>query len=288
MLPTKKPVKIGIIGGSGLDNLEIFTNRQEKFVETPYGKPSDALILGKVGDVECVCLARHGRGHTVMPTNINFRANIHALKAEGCTHLLVTTACGSLREQIHPGDIAVIDQFIDRTTKRAQTFYDGAYSSPRGVCHIPMHTPFCEDTRQLIIESLKEIGLRHHVKGTMITIEGPRFSTKSESLMFRSWGADLINMTTVPEVILAKEAGLCYASIAMTTDYDCWRDSGEMVNVESVLKTFKDNAENGRRLLLNVIPKIAQKDWTEIIQAHNDTAKESVMLPPPGTQSQTV
>ncbi|XP_077981197.1 S-methyl-5'-thioadenosine phosphorylase-like [Glandiceps talaboti] len=280
-----KKVKIGIIGGSGVDNPDILHERQEKFVETPYGKPSDALILGKIGDVDCVLLARHGRHHTIMPTNINFRANIHALKAEGCTHLLVTTACGSLREEIRPGDVVVIDQFIDRTTKRPQTFYDGAYSSPRGVCHIPMHTPFCEDARQMLIESIKEIGIRHHPKGTIITIEGPRFSTKAESLMFRTWGADLINMTTVPEVALAKEAGLCYASIAMATDYDCWKDNGEMVSVEAVLKTFKDNAEKARKILLHVIPKVGKKDWSDIIQAHNDTAKESVMLPPPSVQA---
>ncbi|XP_077867962.1 S-methyl-5'-thioadenosine phosphorylase-like [Saccoglossus kowalevskii] len=278
-------IKIGIIGGSGVDNPDLFQDRQEKFVETPYGKPSDALILGKISDVECVLLARHGRGHSIMPTNINYRANIHALKAEGCTHLLVTTACGSLREEIKPGDVVILDQFIDRTTKRQQTFYDGSYSSPRGVCHIPMHTPFCEHTRQVYIEACKELGITAHSSGTMVTIEGPRFSTVAESRMFRSWGADVINMTTVPEVVLAKEAGLCYASVAMATDYDCWKESGETVSVEAVLKTFKDNAEKAKNILFKVIPMIAQKDWTEVIQAHQDTARESVMLPPPSTSS---
>ena len=162
-----------------------------------------------------------------MPTNVNYRANIHALKEEGCTHVIATTACGSLQQQFHPGNFAILDQFIDRTTKRCTTFYDGAATSPPGVCHIPMASPFCDRIRQLLLIAAKNIDVYVHDHGTMVTIEGPRFSSKAESLMFRSWGGDLINMTTVPEVVLAKEAGLSYASIAMVTDYDCWRDSSE-------------------------------------------------------------
>uniref|UniRef100_A0A668UH08 Purine nucleoside phosphorylase n=1 Tax=Oreochromis aureus TaxID=47969 RepID=A0A668UH08_OREAU len=222
--------QIGIIGGSGLDDPDILEGRTERYVETPYGKPSDALILGKIKNVDCVLLARHGRQHTIMPSNVNYRANIWALREEGCTHLLVTTACGSLREEIQPGDIVIIDQFIDRTTKRSQTLYDGQPTSPPGVCHVPMAEPFCNKTREVLVEVARSLGVKCHVRGTMLTIEGPRFSSRAESLMFRQWGADVINMTTVPEVVLAKEAGLCYASIAMATDYDCWKEHEEAVS----------------------------------------------------------
>ncbi|KAA8594737.1 hypothetical protein FQN60_011872 [Etheostoma spectabile] len=224
------PIKIGIIGGSGLDDPDILEGRTERYVDTPYGKPSDALILGKIKNVECVLLARHGRQHTIMPSNVNYQANIWALREEGCTHLLVTTACGSLREEIQPGDIVIIDQFIDRTTKRAQTLYDGQSTSPPGVSHIPMAEPFCNRTREVLVEVARSLGVKCHVRGTMLSIEGPRFSSRAESLMFRQWGADVINMTTVPEVVLAKEAGLCYASIAMATDYDCWKEHEEAPN----------------------------------------------------------
>nr|XP_055207488.1 S-methyl-5'-thioadenosine phosphorylase isoform X4 [Gorilla gorilla gorilla] len=233
---TTTAVKIGIIGGTGLDDPEILEGRTEKYVDTPFGKPSDALILGKIKNVDCVLLARHGRQHTIMPSKVNYQANIWALKEEGCTHVIVTTACGSLREEIQPGDIVIIDQFIDRTTMRPQSFYDGSHSCARGVCHIPMAEPFCPKTREVLIETAKKLGLRCHSKGTMVTIEGPRFSSRAESFMFRTWGADVINMTTVPEVVLAKEAGICYASIAMATDYDCWKEHEEaMIKFQMIL-----------------------------------------------------
>jgi len=198
---------IGIIGGSGLDDPKILKDAKEIEVDTPFGKPSSPLTLGKIEGKEVVLLARHGRKHTIMPTNVNFRANIHALKEQGCTAILATTACGSLKEEIKPGDLVILDQFIDRTTKRACTFYE-----KDKVCHIAMAEPFCSKLRKLLIENAKELKLKHHEKGTMITIEGPRFSTKAESKMFIKWGADVINMSTVPEVVLAREAGICYAS----------------------------------------------------------------------------
>ncbi|EPQ20233.1 S-methyl-5'-thioadenosine phosphorylase [Myotis brandtii] len=258
---------IGIIGGTGLDDPEILEGRTEKYVDTPFGKPSDALILGKIKNVDCVLLARHGRQHTIMPSKVNYQANIWALKEEGCTHVIVTTACGSLREEIQPGDIVIIDQFIDRTTMRPQTFYDGSHSCARGVCHIPMAEPFCPKTREVLTETAKKLGLRYHSKGTMLTIEGPRFSSRAESIMFRTWGADVINMTTVPEVVLAKEAGLCYASIAMATDYDCWKEHEEVVSVDRVLKTLKENANKAKSLLLTTIPQIGSMEWSETL--HN-------------------
>uniref|UniRef100_A0A8D0GEB9 S-methyl-5'-thioadenosine phosphorylase n=1 Tax=Sphenodon punctatus TaxID=8508 RepID=A0A8D0GEB9_SPHPU len=272
-------IQIGIIGGTGLDDPDILEGRTEKYVDTPYGKPSDALILGKIKNVDCVLLARHGRHHTIMPTNINFRANIWALKEEGCSHLLVTTACGSLREEIQPGDIVMIDQFIDRTTKRHNTLYDGSNPCLLGVCHIPMAEPFCTKTREVLLEVAKKLGIKCHSKGTMITIEGPRFSSRAESVMFRNWGADVINMTTVPEVVLAKEAGLGYASIAMATDYDCWKEHEEAVSVDKVLKTLKENANKATSLLLTAIPQVGSMDWTETRHNMKNTVQFSVMLP---------
>ncbi|XP_015283233.1 PREDICTED: S-methyl-5'-thioadenosine phosphorylase [Gekko japonicus] len=273
------PVKIGIIGGTGLDDPDILEGRTEKYVDTPYGKPSDALILGKIKNVDCVLLARHGRHHTIMPSNINYRANMWAFKEEGCSHVLATTACGSLREEIQPGDIVMIDQFIDRTTKRHLTFYDGNHSNLLGVCHISMAEPFCAKTREVLMDIAKKLGIKCHSKGTMITIEGPRFSSRAESLMFRSWGGDVINMTTTPEVILAKEAGLCYASIAMATDYDCWKEHEEAVSVDKVLKTLKENANKATSLLLTAIPQIGSMDWTETQHNLKNAVQLSVMLP---------
>ncbi|XP_053157683.1 S-methyl-5'-thioadenosine phosphorylase [Hemicordylus capensis] len=277
--PALLAVKIGIIGGTGLDDPDILEGRTEKYVDTPYGKPSDALILGKIKNVDCVLLARHGRHHTIMPTSINYRANLWALKEEGCTHLLVTTACGSLREEIQPGDIVIIDQFIDRTTKRHLTFYDGNHSCLPGVCHISMAEPFCAKTREVLMDVAKKLGIKCHSKGTMITIEGPRFSSRAESLMFRIWGGDVINMTTVPEVVLAKEAGICYASIAMATDYDCWKEHEETVSVDKVLKTLKENANKATSLLLTAIPQIGSMDWTETQHSLKNSVQLSIMLP---------
>ncbi|MCW4020694.1 MAG: S-methyl-5'-thioadenosine phosphorylase [Candidatus Bathyarchaeota archaeon] len=248
-------VKIGIIGGSGLEDPKILQDRKEVERETVYGKPSSALMTGKIKGFEVVMLLRHGKGHTIMPTNVPFRANIRVLKDAGCTHILATTACGSLRESIKPGNFIFIDQFIDRTTKRRSTFYEKDV-----VCHIPMAEPFCPNLRKLLFEQAKNLGLRYHEGGTVVTIEGPRFSTRAESFMFRQWGGDVINMSTVPEVVLAREAGLHYAAIAMPTDYDCWKMSEEAVDVSMVIKTFKENVEKVQRLLLETIPKIQPYD----------------------------
>ncbi|KAG8200220.1 hypothetical protein JTE90_024999 [Oedothorax gibbosus] len=271
-------VKIGIIGGTGLDNPDLLVDRKEVTVSNAYGSPSDSLIQGKINDVDCVLLARHGRKHNIMPTNVNYRANIYALKELGCTHVIVTNACGSLREEIKPGDIIFPDQFIDRTTKRQSTYYDGKETSLKGVCHIPMHTPFCPDTRQILIETAKDLDITHHETGTIVVIEGPRFSTKAESHMFRSWDCDIIGMTTVPEVVLANELGLCYATIALSTDYDCWRPVESAVCVEDVMATMKGNAHKATQIILNAIPKIARKDWSNIIKSHAECAKSAVML----------
>jgi 5'-methylthioadenosine phosphorylase len=243
-------VKIGIIGGSGLDDPKLMKDAKEKKVKTPYGSPSSPLTIGKINGIDVVILARHGKDHSIYPTGVNFRANIYALKKEGCTHILATTAVGSLREEIRPGDLVFVDQFIDFTKHRPLTFHD------EKVIHTPMSEPFCKDIRALLISSAKELKLRHHPKGTVITIEGPRFSTKAESHMFRAWGADVINMSTVPEVILAREAGICYQTIAMSTDYDCWKEGEEPVTWDMILSIMSKNADNVKKLILKTIPKI--------------------------------
>lgn len=243
-------VKIGIIGGSGLDDPRLMKDMKEKKAKTPYGNPSSALTIGKIDGVDAVILARHGKDHSIYPTGVNYRANIHALKREGCTHILATTAVGSLRERIRPGDLVFVDQFIDFTKHRPLTFHE------KKVIHTPMAEPFCGYLRPLLIDSARELGLRHHKKGTVVTIEGPRFSTKAESFMFRKLGADVINMSTVPEVMLAREAGICYQTIAMSTDYDCWKEGEEPVTWEIILSIMKKNAENVKELIVKTIPKI--------------------------------
>jgi 5'-methylthioadenosine phosphorylase len=243
--------KIGIIGGSGLDDPTLLRHAEEVTLNTQYGEPSSSITCGNIQGIDVAILARHGKRHTIYPSAVNFRANIWALKSLGCTHLIATTACGSLREEIEPGHLVFPDQFIDRTTKRMSTFYD-----KDRVCHIPMGDPFCPKIRDLFINGAKRLGISHHPSGTVVTIEGPRFSTKAESHLFRNWGCDVINMTTVPEVTLAREAGLCYATIAMSTDYDCWHETEEHVTIEMILEIMKKNAENVIRLIGDVIPRI--------------------------------
>jgi 5'-methylthioadenosine phosphorylase len=200
--------------------------------------------------VEVVILARHGKNHSISPSNVNYRANIYALKQEGCTHIIATTACGSLRREMEPGDLVFLDQFIDRTSKRNLTFHDDK------VVHTPMSEPFCKEMRNLLSETADWLGFTNHKRGTMVTIEGPRFSTKAESRMFQSWGADVINMSLVPEVILAREMGIHYASIAMVTDYDCWLEDREPVTWDMILNTMNENSSKVKSLILNAIPRI--------------------------------
>jgi len=246
-------IKIGIIGGSGLDDPDILKEKKEIEVETPYGKPSSPLSIGKVKGVDVVLLARHGKKHSIYPTGVNYRANIYALKQQGCTHILATTACGSLRDEIKPNDFVFVDQFIDFTKHRALTFHE------KEVIHTPMAEPFCEYLRKILAETANELGLKYHRKGTVITIEGPRFSTKAESKMFRILGADVINMSTVPEVILAREAKICYQAIAMSTDYDCWKENEEPVSWEMIVERMKLNSENVKKLIIAAIPKIKEE-----------------------------
>ena len=243
-------IKVAIIGGSGMDDPKLMKDIKEKSVDTPYGEPSSNLTVGTINNVDIVIIARHGKEHSIYPTGVNYRANLYALKEEGCTHILATTAVGSLREEIRPEDFVFVDQFIDFTKHRALTFYTDK------VIHTAMSDPFCQNLRAILIDSAKDLGLRYHGKGTVAAIEGPRFSTKAESHMFRLLGADVINMSTVPEVILARELGICYQSIAMSTDYDCWREDETPVTWEMIVEVMSRNADNVKRLILSAIPKV--------------------------------
>jgi 5'-methylthioadenosine phosphorylase len=245
---------IGVIGGSGLDNPDILLNPRDEAVETPYGKPSSALKRGSIGGVEVALLARHGREHTIPPTQVNYRANIAALKAVGCTHIVATTAVGSLREEIERGDIVIVDQFIDFTKQRKMTFYETF--APHAPVHCAMAEPYDSRLRQLFASECEALGYRYHKRGTVITIEGPRFSTRAESLMFRQWGADIINMSIATETALANEAGVSYAALAMSTDYDSWKTDEAPVTWEAVAAVFAENATRVTTLLTRIIPKI--------------------------------
>ena len=246
--------RIGIIGGSGLENPDILKSPVEKMVDTPYGTPSSPLLSGLLNGTEIVILSRHGWHHTIPPSKVNNRANIFALREAGCTHIITTTACGSLREEIGRGDLMIPDQFIDFTRHRDVTFFDEF--QPGKMNHTPMADPFDKKLRDIIISSARKIGLIIHEAGTVVTIEGPRFSTRAESRMFRAWGADVINMSVAPEAVLANELRIPYAAIAMSTDYDCWKEDEEPVSWEEVIKVFNDNVSKVLKLLQAVIPEV--------------------------------
>ena len=245
--------KVGIIGGSGLDDPDLVKDARKVTVDTPYGAPSSPLLCGQLNGASVVMISRHGRKHQFSPSQVNYRANIHALKEQGVTHILATTACGSLREKIGRGDFVILDQFIDLTRNRKSTFYE---SFEEGAKHTSMAEPFHAGLRQALFDTATELNLSVHKQGTVVTIEGPRFSSKAESRMFRIWGADVINMSIAPEAILANEIELPYAAVAMSTDYDCWKEDEAPVTWEEIIEVFKKNASNVERLLLNTIPKI--------------------------------
>ncbi|MBU1565166.1 MAG: S-methyl-5'-thioadenosine phosphorylase [Proteobacteria bacterium] len=243
-------VKIGIIGGSGLENPAIFQNPQIVEVDTKYGQPSSSLIAGKISGVETVILARHGSNHQFSPTQVNNRANIMAMKEVGVSHIIATTACGSLRKEIDRGHLVILDQFIDFTRFRKNTFFDSFES---GAHHTAMAHPFAEELREKLSAAGQVLQLPVHSRGCVVTIEGPRFSTVAESKMFRLWGADVINMSTAPEAMLANEVGIPYAAVAMSTDYDCWKEDEPHVTWDEILTVFRKNADNVTGLLVKVI-----------------------------------
>jgi len=249
-----KKIKIWIIWWSGLDNPDILKDAKDIEVTTEYGQPSSPLKVGMIEWVEVVILARHGREHTIPPTQVNYRANIMALKNAGCTHIIATTAVGSLREEIQRGDLVFPDQFIDFTRRRDVSFYETF--APHSPLHTPMAEPFSDDLRKIFIASAKDLNIVHHTKWTVVTIEWARFSTRAESAMFRMRWADIINMSIAPEAILANEAGIPYAAIAMSTDYDCWKTDEEPVTRDAILEIFKQNVDKVIKVILYSISKI--------------------------------
>jgi 5'-methylthioadenosine phosphorylase len=241
--------EIGIIGGTGLYDPKLLKNVEEITVDTPYGAPSDSITVGELGGRRVAFLPRHAKKHTIRPTDINSRANIFALKKLGVERILAPSTVGSLKEEFKPGDVVFVDQFIDRTTRREQSFY-----TENRVCHISVAEPMCPELRQTLIAVAKDMGIRAHDTGTYVCIEGPRFSTKAESRMFRAWGADVVGMTLVPECVLAREAEVCYASIATVTDYDVWKD--RPVCVDEIVATMRANIENVKRIIAGVVARV--------------------------------
>ena len=246
-------IKIGIIGGSGLEDPQILSNVHEEEVSTPYGNPTSQLTQGTINDKQIVLISRHGKHHQYSPTEVNYRANLYALKQAGVTHILATTACGSLKEEIGRGHFVVLDQFIDLTKHRINTYAD---KFENGVVHMQMAEPFDKTLRELFFSAATELNFPVHPKGTVVTIEGPRFSTRAESKMFQYWGADVINMSVATEASLANELQIPYAAIAMSTDYDSWKDDEAPVSWEEIVKIFNQNADNVKKILINVIGRI--------------------------------
>jgi 5'-methylthioadenosine phosphorylase len=243
-------VNIGIIGGSGLSKMGIFKDTEELDVTTPFGKPSDKILLGKIGNAEIAFLARHGKNHTISPHKVNYRANIFALKQCGVKYLISTAAVGSLKEKINPQDFVITDQLIDRTAKRATTFFENGI-----VAHVGFADPFCKELSDITYKLTKEEGVGTH-RGTYICIEGPQFSTRAESSLYRSWDIDVIGMTLAPEAKLAREAEMCICAISSVTDYDCWHDEEEDVSVSNVVETLKKNSYHMGNIIKKLVPKI--------------------------------
>ncbi|MBE0661956.1 MAG: MTAP family purine nucleoside phosphorylase [Bacteroidales bacterium] len=253
-----KGIKPALIVGSGLENFNFLNNWKELEVDTPYGAPSSTLFSGMFQQMEVLILSRHGREHTIPPSQVNNRANIWALKEAGCTHILAVSACGSLREQIETGDIIFPDQFIDFTRHRAITFFESF--EPHQPRHFAMPDPFDATLKEILAEAAERLGIRHHNQATVITIEGPRLSTRAESHMFRSWGADIINMSTAPEVILANELQIPYALAALSTDYDAWRENDKAVSWEEIVTVFRQNINKVSKLLLDVLALLSDRN----------------------------
>ncbi|MCR9213847.1 MAG: S-methyl-5'-thioadenosine phosphorylase [Proteobacteria bacterium] len=249
----KKPV-IGVIGGSGLYELEGLEDVHWKTVSSPFGMPSDDLLFGTLGGVDMVFLPRHGRGHKVSPAEINYRANIDAMKRAGVTEIISLSACGSFEEDLPPGTFVIVDQFIDRTIDRKKSFFGTGL-----VAHVSMAHPVCRRLGDKLEAAAKDIGLSVHRGGTYLAMEGPQFSTLAESELYRSWGCQVIGMTNMPEAKLAREAELCYATVAMVTDYDCWHPDHDNVEVSTIIEVLMKNSDNARELVKTVTPEFGKR-----------------------------
>jgi 5'-methylthioadenosine phosphorylase len=236
--------RIGVIGGTGLYDIEGLTDVKEVRPETPFGKPSDAIVVGKLGGVGIAFLPRHGKGHRISPTEVPYRANIYALKALGVEFIISSNSCGSFKEELKPGHLLVPDQIIDRTRQRVGTFFGEGV-----VAHIQFADPFCPVLSDIVYNAAKEAGATVHQGGTFVAMEGPAFSTRAESRLYKSWGADVLGMTVLPEAKLAREAEICYASIACITDYDSWRETAETVTVDAILTTMRNNIDFAKKTI---------------------------------------
>ena len=248
----KEELVVGVIGGSGLYDIAGLEEVEEVELSTPFGRPSDAYVTGRLGGVRMVFLPRHGRGHRISPSEINFRANVWGMKRLGVTRILSVSAVGSMREDIAPGDFVVIDQFVDRTRHRPDTFFgDGV------VAHVMFADPVCPEVRATLLAAGRALDLRLHDGGTYLNMEGPQFSTRAESKLYRAWGVDVIGMTNLQEAKLAREAEICYATIAMSTDYDCWHEGHDDVTVEAVIAVMNANVGKAKKLILEAVPRLA-------------------------------
>jgi 5'-methylthioadenosine phosphorylase len=247
-----EPVRIGVIGGSGLYEMDELTVEARVKVDTPFGEPSDEFVIGSIGGVRAAFLPRHGRGHRLPPSFINYRANIWGMKKLGVERLLASGACGSFKEELKPGHIVIIDQFIDRTHRRLDTF-----TGPGLVAHTLFADPVCADLARVLFESAIKTGAKASLGGTYVCMEGPAFSTRAESKLYKSWGADVIGMTNLSEARLSREAEICYASLALVTDFDSWHQTEEDVTIEAVLAVMKQNVHAFRAIIKVAIPRLA-------------------------------
>ncbi|MCH4092614.1 S-methyl-5'-thioadenosine phosphorylase [Acetobacter sp.] len=250
--PEVKPV-IGIIGGSGLYDIAGLENKEWRRVDTPWGAPSDELLFGTLDGIRCVFLPRHGRGHPIPPSRLNYRANIAAMKIAGVTDIISLSAVGSLREDLPPGHFVIVDQFIDRSFAREKSFFDTGC-----VAHVSVADPVCPRIGDVAEAKLKDLNIPHTRGGTYLVMEGPQFSTRAESELYRSWGCAVIGMTNMPEAKLAREAEICYATVAMVTDYDCWHQDHDSVTVDAVVRVMQQNADHARSLVRAMIPALGQ------------------------------
>lgn len=267
-----KQTVIGVIGGSGLYDIEGLTDVREVTLDTPFGTPSDAFITGTLGDAKMVFLPRHGRGHRLLPSEVNYRANIYGMKVLGVEQIISVSAVGSMKEEIVPGHIVIPDQFFDRTQgKRASTFFGQGI-----VGHVQFADPVCSDLSTILVDSAQSVGATVHAGGTYVCIEGPNFSTRAESNIYRSWGVDIIGMTNLPESRLAREAEICYGTVALATDYDCWHEGHEDVSVDAVIAIIQQNVATAREIIKTAAAKIVQQRQ-ERVCACSESLKFAIM-----------
>lgn len=268
------PPVIGVIGGSGVYEIDGLENARWERVDSPFGEPSDELLFGELDARQLVFLPRHGRGHRIPPSELNFRANIDAMKRAGVTEILSVSACGSLKEELPPGTFVICDQFIDRTFARAKSFFGTGL-----VAHVGFGRPVCSRLAAAVRDACAALDIPYQMGGSYLAMEGPQFSTLAESELYRSWGCDVIGMTNMPEAKLAREAEICYVTMAMVTDYDCWRPGHDDVTVEAIIRVLTSNADKARSLVKTVVPKLGSR--TESCAAGCHTALETAIITPP-------